>query len=165
MTAAHYSAHDARVPAVTCKTRALIRRLLAAVVLASCVSALTLASASAAVVVTPLPTETLQEYEGQLSGGQVKSVIINLPVRSLHVTLASGKTVLVHYPPHQEATVVNALKAKGIVPVTPKGKAVLPPKPHKHKLRYIVGGVVILVILIVGGVLLLQRRRRAAADY
>jgi hypothetical protein len=148
------------------KTRAFtIAKLALAIALIACISSPAVATAGAATV-KPLPTESLQEYEGQLAGGQVKATAFNTKVRSIHVTLASGKIVLVHYPAHSEKGLLEAVKAKGITPTSLKtGKALTVPKGTKHKLRYIVGGAVIVVLILIGVALLVVRRRRAAAEY
>ncbi|HYB22363.1 MAG TPA: hypothetical protein VED41_01100 [Solirubrobacteraceae bacterium] len=132
--------------------------------LLACASLLATASAHAAAV-TPLPEESMQAYEQQLASGQVSAAELNLDARSIHLTLSDGKHWLIHYGSGQEAGIVKALRAKGIIPVTPKGKPIAEAKPHKHKIRYIVGGVLIVVIIIVVAVLLIRRRRTATADY
>jgi hypothetical protein len=130
-----------------------------------CVFALSGVAAAAATVT--FQKESVQAYEKQLSGGQIKEATINKKVRSVHLTLKDGSHVLVKYAAHEEGKYAAALEAKG-VPVT-----ILQPaaaareasaKPVHHKLRYIAGGVLIVVILVVGGVLLLDRRRKLAAE-
>jgi hypothetical protein len=145
------------------KTRAPITVRLVIAVALVCVTALTAATVTA--TAAPLPTESLQAYEAQLANGQVRAAVINLDARSIHLTLTDGTLVLAHYGPGQEATVIRQLRSHGIIPTTPKGKALHEPKPHKHKIRYIAGAILIVLILIVLAVLLVRRRRAATADY
>ncbi|HLH13402.1 MAG TPA: hypothetical protein VKV16_01335 [Solirubrobacteraceae bacterium] len=134
--------------------------------LLACAALLSGASASAsAATVAPLPEESVQAYEQQLAGGQIKAAALNTTARSIHATLSDGKVELVHYPPHHEKALLEALKAKGITPVSLKGKPLSVPHGTKHKLRYIVGGIIVVVLLLIGAALLLLRRRRAAAEY
>jgi hypothetical protein len=143
--------------------RHLAIALLACAALLALASSIVTAGASAAAT-KPLATESLQAYEQQLAAGQVKATALNVKVRSIHVTLSDGKIGLVHYPSGDEKSVVEAIKAKGITPVSLKGKPISVPKSHKHKIRYIVGGVLVVLIILVGAVLLV-RRRRSAAEY
>jgi hypothetical protein len=146
------------------KTRAsLIAKLMLVVALLGCASLLA-TNAQAAVVATATPSESLSTYEQQLAASEIAKAVFNVKGRDIHVTLANGKHVIVRYPPHRETQLLEALKAKGITAVNGKGAVVKAPKAHKHKIRYIVGGVVILLIVIVAAILVI-RRRRAAAEY
>lgn len=142
----------------------LTAKLVLVVALLGGASLLAASAAAGAVIAAHTPTESLPTYEQQLAAGQVASAVINVKGRDVHVTLANGKHVIVHYPSGREVTVLEALKAKGITAVNGKGVPVKPPKAHKHKIRYIVGGVVIVLIVLVAAILVL-RRRRAAAEY
>jgi hypothetical protein len=111
--------------------------------------------------------ESLGEYEGQLAGGQIAAVTINKFIRTLRITLKDGRHVLATYPKHEEPAVAGKLKAKGVqvTVLTPEvAQAEAKSKPHKHKLRYIAGGILIVLILIVAAVLLVLRRRRLAVE-
>jgi len=152
------------------KTRAVPKaKLVLVVALLSCAALLAPASSMAAKTAGKaavlLPTESLQTYEHQLESGQVAAAVFNIKGRDIHLTLTNGTHVIVHYPPHQEEKLLEALKAKGIVPVNGKGAAVKPPKAHKHKIRYIAGGVVIILIIIVVAILMIRRKRASADDY
>jgi hypothetical protein len=146
---------------MTAKTRAFLTVI--ALALVSCTSLLLTASSQAAVV-KATPTESLETYEQQLAAGQIRATVFNVKGRDIHVTLATGKHVIVHYPSGSEAKLLEALKAKGIAAVNGKGLPVKLPKAHKHKIRYIVGGVLVILVILVVGVLVI-RRRRAAAEY
>jgi ABC-type amino acid transport substrate-binding protein len=147
------------------KTRAsLIAKLVLVVALLACASLLATTVAQGAVVAVATPTESLPTYEQQLAASEIAKAVFNVKGRDIHVTLANGKHVIVRYPPHRETQLLEALKAKGITAVNGKGAVVKAPKAHKHKIRYIVGGVVILLIVIVAAILVI-RRRRAAAEY
>jgi hypothetical protein len=101
--------------------------------------------------------ESTQAYEQQLAAGEIRAAKFNTPVRSLHLTLADGRHVLVKYPPHGEPKLAAELRAHGIsVPVLKKGH---------HKLRYIAAVVVIVALLIVAAVLLRTRRRGRDDEY
>lgn len=112
--------------------------------------------------------ESLAEYEKQLASGQVSAATINKYIRTLRITLKDGRHVLVKYPKHQEPATAAHLQAKGVpvsvlAPTAAREEAKL--KHHKHKLRYIVGGILIVVIVVVAAVVLLVvRRRRQAAE-
>jgi ATP-dependent Zn protease len=111
--------------------------------------------------------ESLQEFEKQLAGGQIRSVTVNKRVRSLHLTLKDGRHVLYKYAAHEEPKYVAQLQAKH-VPVTtlqPAQAVKEAKKPAKHKLRYIAGAIIIVVVIVVGAVLLIDRRRKRAAEY
>jgi hypothetical protein len=157
--------NDARVPAMIAKTRpSIIAKLVLALALLGCASLLAAAESAAATVAVGAPTESLSVYEQQLAAGKIAKAVFNVTGRDIHVTLANGKRLIVHYPPHTEEKLLEALKAKGITPVNGKGAVVKPPKAHKHKIRYIAGAVVIVLLILVGSVLVI-RRKRAAADY
>ena len=102
--------------------------------------------------------ESVQVYEKQLAGGQIKVARFNPKKHSLHLTLNDGRKVRIVYAPHQQGKYAAALKAAGVsVPAT---------KSPSHKRRYIIGGVaVVVLILIVVGVVLVIRRKRANAEY
>jgi hypothetical protein len=107
--------------------------------------------------------ETEAEFEQQIAAKKIKTAVINRSLRTVRVTLDDGEYVLGKYPKHQVPQTIARLKAAGAtVSLLSKkegerqaGKA----KKHKHKIRYIVGGVVI-VLIVIGGVVLLIRRRR-----
>jgi hypothetical protein len=125
------------------------------------------ASASAAEPTVHYTKESLQEYEKQLAGGQIRAVTINKFLRSLRITLKDGRYVLATYPKHEEANTAAQLAAKHVpvtvlVPAAAQKEAKA--KPVHHKLRYIAGGIVIVVIVVVGAVLLVDRRRKMAAE-
>jgi ATP-dependent Zn protease len=107
--------------------------------------------------------ETLQQYEQQLNGGQVKSVTINKRLRSLRVTLKDGSHVKARYKAKGEPEQVAKLKARHVpfnVLTPAEAEAEAKEVPRHHKLRYIVGGALLVVIVLVGGVLLYRRRGR-----
>lgn len=149
---------------MTTKTRAssIAKPALAAAVLLSWVVLLA-PSASLAATVTVLTPESLHAYEQQLEAGEVKATVFNIKGRDIHVTLANGRHMLVHYAAGEANKQLEAAKAKGITPVNGKGRALSPTHP-KHKLRYIVGGVLVVAIVLVGVVLYVRRKRLAAAD-
>jgi hypothetical protein len=96
-------------------------------------------------------TESTQAYEQQLASGQIQAAKFNTKARSMHLTLADGRHMLVKYPPHGESKLVAELKAHGVsVPAI---------KTAKHKLRYIAIGVLVIVLIIVGVVLYVRRKR------
>jgi ATP-dependent Zn protease len=107
--------------------------------------------------------ETEAEFEQQIAAKKIKNAVINRSLRTVRVTLDDGEHVLGKYPRHQVPQTIARLKAAGAtVSLLSKkegerqaGKA----KKHKHKIRYIVGGVVI-VLIVIGGVVWLIRRRR-----
>jgi hypothetical protein len=138
-------------------------RLIVTIALVGCATLLAATAAQGAAVIVPEPSESLQTYQQQLAAGEVKGAVFNTKARSIHLTLADGKHVLVHYAPKHETAELDALKAKGITPLTQKGLPVKMPKAPTHKLRYIVGGVVV-VVVILAVVVLVLRRRRVAAD-
>jgi ATP-dependent Zn protease len=106
--------------------------------------------------------ETLQQYEQQLSRGQVKSVTINKRLRSLRVTLKDGSHVKARYKAKGEPEQVAKLEAKHVpfkVLSPAAAEAEAKKVPRHHKLRYIAGGALLVVIVVVGGVLYFRRRR------
>jgi hypothetical protein len=110
--------------------------------------------------------ESVREYEKQLAAAQIQAATFNKRVRSIHVTLKDGRTVLVKYGKGEEPKFAAELRAKGI-PVTilaPAAAAKEAKKPVKHKLRYIAGAILVVVVLVVGAVLLIDRRRKRAAE-
>jgi hypothetical protein len=144
-------------------TRAFVTAKIAAfLALLACASLLASAAATAATPPAYQP-ESYQQYEQQLAGGQIPSVIINKRIRSLRVTLKGGRYVLAKYKPKEEKQVAAALAAKGVsVTVLLPAEAVkeVVKKPVHHKLRYIAGAIVIVVIVIVGAVLFIDRKRK-----
>lgn len=150
---------------MTAKTRvfSIARPALAVAILLSSV-VLVASAASLAATVTVLTPESLHAYEQQLEAGQVTATVFNIKGRDIHVTLANGKHMLVHYGSGERNRQVELAKAKGLTPVNGKGQPV-GVTHHKHKLRYIAGGVVIVVIVIAGVVIYVRRKRRAADRY
>jgi ATP-dependent Zn protease len=123
--------------------------------------------ASAAEATVKYTHESLQEFEKQLSSGQVEAATFNKRVRSVHLTLKDGRHVLVKYAAHGEPALAAQLQAKRVpVTVLKPAEAAKEAKkaPVKHKLRYIAGGILVVVIVIVVGVLLVDRRRKAAME-
>lgn len=97
--------------------------------------------------------ESTQAYEQQLAAGQIQAAKFDTKALTMHLTLKDGRHVYVSYPPHTEAKLVAALRAKGVsVPAVKKTKS--------HKLRYIAGGIVIVVVIVVVAILIVRRRRR-----
>lgn len=150
---------------MTIKTRAfrIAKPALAVAILLSAVVFIVPAAALAATVTVMTP-ESLHSYEQQLEAGQVQATVFNVKGRDIHVTLTNGKRMLVHYGAGEEAKQLEAVKAKGLTPINGKGKRVVLPHHHKHKLRYIVGGALVVVLAGVGVVLFVRRKRLAAAD-
>jgi hypothetical protein len=110
--------------------------------------------------------ESLQEYEKQLAGGEIRAATFNKKVRSIHLTLKDGRHVLVKYGAHEEPKYLAQLQAKRI-PVTilqPAQAAKEAKKPVKHKLRYIAGGILVVVVIVVGAVLLIDRKRKRSME-
>jgi hypothetical protein len=142
-----------------------LRRVLSP--LAMCLAlALLVPAANAAQGTVRYTKESLQEYEKQLSGAQIKAATFNKRVRSLHLTLKDGRHMLVKYAAHGEPALAAQLQAKH-VPVTvltPVAAAREVAKPVKHKLRYIAGGILVVVVIVVGAVLLIDRRRKASRE-
>jgi hypothetical protein len=150
------------IPSSTTATRAPKLALLLLCLLLAC---LPVATAGAEI---SYQKESLQEYEQQLAAHQIASATINKKIRSVRVTLKDGRYVLVKYPAHHEPQVAKALEARH-VPVVILSPAAADKEAgklthHKHKLRYIAGGVLVAVIVIGGGVFLFLRRRRALQD-
>jgi len=112
--------------------------------------------------------EDLSQYEDQLNGDQIRSVVVNKRTRSLRVTLKNGQHVFAKYGNKEGPNYYGAIRARH-VPITflsPAGaKAEQGGGKHPgHEIRYIAGGVLIAVIAIVGGILYFNRRREAALD-
>jgi hypothetical protein len=109
-------------------------------------------------------------FEQELSSHKVASVVFFKKLRTIRITLKDGRKYVARYPKKQsevwEAKIRHARAVS--VKATPEQqkqleketKAAGGGKPHKHKIRYIVGGVVILLIVIGVVVLLLRRRRQ-----
>jgi hypothetical protein len=124
----------------------------------ACASSASYAAAANSEASGHFTLESIQVYEKQLAGGQVKVARINPKKHSLRLTLTDGRKVRVSYPAHQQARYAAALKAAGVS--IPANKA------PSHKRRYLIGGAaVVVLILIVIGVVLVVRRKRAAAEY
>jgi hypothetical protein len=147
-------------------TRASVSRIAAAslLCLALALAAPAGAGAEAAVHYT---RESIQAYEGQLSGGEIAAATINKRVGSVRLTLKNGQHYLIHYKAHEEPAVAAALGAKN-VPVTvlkaSEAQKEASKAPVKHKLRYIAGGILVVVVIVVGAVLLVDRRRKRLAE-
>jgi hypothetical protein len=123
--------------------------------------ALALPAAGIAATSSSYTKESQQAYEKQLDGGLIAEGTVNKRLGNLRIKTTNGELFLYHYPKKGEPAVVAALEAHHVkVTVLKPAEAAkeVHPKPVKHKLRYIAGGVVIVVILIVGGVLLFRRR-------
>jgi hypothetical protein len=113
--------------------------------------------AAAAVTYTK---ESLPAYEKQLKAGEIESVTINKLLRSVHVKTKNGELFIYRYPKKGEPATVSVLAAHHVpVTILEHSEAVKEVK-HKHKLRYIAGGILIVVILIVGAFLLVNRQRK-----
>ncbi|HEY4450742.1 MAG TPA: hypothetical protein VGN13_04000 [Solirubrobacteraceae bacterium] len=131
----------------------------------ACVAMLPAAAATAAETKVTYTKESLQEFEKQLAAGQVASVIINRPLRSLRTTLKDGSHVLAHYIPRGEHKIAATLTAKHVQFEVLKPAAAAKEVPKKaHKLRYIAGGILIIVVLVVGTVLYVDRKRKRERD-
>ncbi len=145
-------------------------RISAAIIAVCCLALPAVASAAAeapagkpTVVYTP---ESFPAWEAQLKAHTIASVEVNKLLRSFRTKLKDGTYVVAKYPKKQGKIYRAKLVAAGakvtILTNSQAGKEVTKKKkPHKHKIRYIVGGVVI-VLIIVGGIVLLLRRRRGA---
>ncbi len=123
-------------------------------------------SAAAQAESTGTPTytkEDLSQYEAQLNGGQIQSVIVNKRLRRLRITLKDGSHVYAKYGKKQGPKYYAQITAKR-VPLTFLTVTAAKKEQEKgakpHKIRYIAGGVLILVLVIVAAVLLIRRRRR-----
>jgi hypothetical protein len=136
--------------------------------LSSCLALALLAPAAGAAEETIKYTkESQQAYEQQLAAHEIRDATFNKRLRSLRLTLKDGRHVLYRYQPKGEPALNAQLKAKH-VPVTvltpAEAKSEAAKLPHKHKIRYIVGGVLVAVIVIGGAVLLINRRRKFAME-
>jgi hypothetical protein len=132
---------------------------------AACLALLLLAApiAAGAQETVHYTKESTQEFERQLSGGEIVAARFNRKVRSIRLTLKDGRHLLVRYPKHEFPTTEAKLKAKHVsvtVLSTAAANQELREKPKHHKLRYIVGAAVLVVLMIVGAVLFLNRRRQ-----
>ena len=169
--AAHAAPGDARVPPMIKTTRASLTARIALLVASLAVASLLVGpvAAGAATTIVYAP-ESLSVYEQQLNSGKIRAVTINKHLRSLRVTLDDGSYVLARYKPKEEKKAAAALEAKHVPVVVltsseaSKEAKAGPKKAHKHKIRYIAGGVLIVVIIIIAAVLLI-RRRRYREDY
>ena len=106
--------------------------------------------------------ESKQEFEQQLSKGEIKQGTFNKKLRSLHVETKSGQLFLYRYGKKESKKLAGQLEKKHVKVafLTPSQAAKeAKSKPAKHKLRYIAGGIIIVVIVIVGIVLLVNRVR------
>ncbi len=120
-------------------------------------------SVAARAETTPTYTkEDLSQYEAQLKGGQIQSVIVNKRLRSLRITLKDGSHVYVKYAKKTGPTYYKQITAKGI-PLSFLSADAAKKEQEKgskhHKIRYIVGGALILILVIVAVILLMRRRR------
>jgi hypothetical protein len=107
--------------------------------------------------------ESEAEFEQQIAAKKIKKAVINRSLRSVRVTLNDGSHVLGKYPKHRVPQTIARLKASGATVTLLSKKEgerqATKGKKHKHKIRYIAGGVLIALIVIVGVVLLIKRRR------
>jgi hypothetical protein len=107
--------------------------------------------------------ESEAEFERQIAAKKIKKAVINRSLRTVRVTLDDGSHVLGKYPKHQVPQTIARLKAAGATVTLLSKKEgerqAAKGKKHKHKIRYIVGGVVIALIVIGGVVWLIKRRR------
>jgi len=138
-------------------------------VLAVLLALVALLAGSAAAWAESTPTytkESLSEYEAQLHGGQIESVIVNKRLRSLRITLKDGSHVFVKYGKKEGPKYYAAITAKHI-PLTFLSVEAAKKEQEKaskhHKIRYIVGGVLI-AALVIAAVILFIRRRRPEED-
>jgi len=122
-------------------------------------------SARAEGTATHYNKENLAQYESQLNGGQVQSIVVNKRTRSLRITLKNGEHVFVKYAKRTGPKYYAAVKAHH-VPLTflTAAQAKAKQKKPAHKIRYIAGGALILVLAIVGAILYYNRGRQAARD-
>ena len=107
--------------------------------------------------------ETEAEFEQQIAAKKIKHAEINRSLRTVRVTLDDGSHVLGKYPKHQVPQTIARLKASGATVTLLSKKEgerqAYKSKKHKHKIRYILGGVLI-VLIVVGGIVWLTKRRR-----
>jgi hypothetical protein len=104
--------------------------------------------------------ETEAEFEQQIAAKKIKNAVINRSLRSVRVTLDDGTYVLGKYPKHQLPQTIARLKAAGAtVTVLSKREGERQIPKHKHKIRYIAGGVLI-VLIVIGAVVWVIKRRR-----
>ena len=138
-----------------------LRSAFAAVLM--CVFLLSAVSGAGAAEAVHYTSESLAEFEQQLSAGQLHSAVFNRKLRSIRLTLKDGSHALVHYPPRGAPPIEAKLAAKhvSVTILSPTlANKEFKEKPKHHKIRYIVGGVLLVVIVVVGGVLLVNRRRQ-----
>ena len=112
--------------------------------------------------------EAITQYESQLAGNQIQSVVVNKRTRSLRVTLKNGQHVFAKYGKKEGPKYYAAVTAHHVpLSFLSTTQAASEQGKHKpgHKIRYIAGGALLLVIAIVAGVLIYNRRRQAARDY
>jgi ATP-dependent Zn protease len=135
-----------------------------AVVCLACASLILVATADAKAKskgTEKIGQESMQAYEQQLAGGQIKLARFNPAKHTMRLTLKDGKHVRVSYTHGEEPKLRAALKADGVsVPATVKPKI-------NHKNRYIAAGalVVVLILIVAGVVVVMRRRRRMALAY
>ena len=107
--------------------------------------------------------ETEAEFEQQIAAKKIKDAVINRSLRTVRVTLDDGSHVLGKYPKHQVPQTIARLKAAGatvsLLSKKEGERQAAKGKKHKHKIRYIIGGVLI-VLIVIGGVVWLVKRRR-----
>jgi ATP-dependent Zn protease len=108
--------------------------------------------------------ETEAEFDQQITAKKIKTAVINKSLRTVRVTLDNGEHVLGKYPKHQVPQTIARLKAAGatvsLLSKKEGERQAYKSKQHKHKIRYIVGGVLIVLIVIGGAVWLIRRRRQ-----
>ena len=144
-------------------------RMRALATLSACALALGALAAAAAVPAAAASEskETQQEYEQQLSSGQIASVQLNRRIARVHVTLKDGTRFYYHYGKGERPNVEKQLRAKHVafVVLSPsEAKSEEKAQPKKHKIRYIAGGALVLIAVAVGVFLLIRRRRTTLAE-
>jgi ATP-dependent Zn protease len=136
--------------------------LLAAIIVVLCLAVPAVAAAEEEGTTAEAAKVSLAEWEAKLSSKQVKSVTVNTYTHALKTTLRNGSEVVAKFPKKDEKPYVAKIRAAHVPLTVLSGKAARKEskkKPHKHKIRYIVGGVLIVIIVIGGTVFLLRRRR------
>jgi len=122
--------------------------------------------AAAAETAPTYTKENLSEYEAQLKGGQIQSVIVNKRLRSLRITLNDGSHVFVKYGKKEGPKYYAAITARHI-PLRFLSAEAAKKEQEKaskhHKIRYIAGAVLI-VALVIAAVVLFTRRRNREED-
>ena len=112
--------------------------------------------------------EPFSTFEQQLASKQVASVVFLKRLRTIRITLEDGSKFAAKYPKKQSGLWEAKIRRAGATAtkLSPEQEKQVEKetlgasgKHHKHKIRYIVGGVVLLLIVI-GAIVLLLRRRR-----